>query len=703
MSFLAPLFLLGALALALPVIFHLIRRTTRKRTLFSSLMFLLPTPPRLTRRSRLEHLLLLALRCVALGLLAFGFARPFIKQTLRSEPPAGLARRQVILVDTSASMRRPDLWSEARAKTEAVLGQTTPADQVALFAFDRQVTSLVTFEQWNSAAWDGRAALARQRLAEMSPGWSATHLGNALIAAAEALDDTTGQPALGPRQIVLISDLQEGCRLDQLQGYEWPKGVELIVEPVKPRRPSNAGLQLVTDTDEPGRPSDPAVRLRVSNAADSKREQFKVGWVRSDRSAFAGNAIDVYVPPGQSRIVTLPALPAAGSVDRIGLQGDDADFDNTVYVIPPEAAQFVVLYCGSDSETNPRQPLYFLQRAFQQTRRQSVRVLARPASEAFAGDDADGASLFIVTDRLSDPNLRLLRERVLAGKTLLFAPQNAASASTLARLLGLEGLALVEGRPNGYAMLGEIDFRHPLFAPFADPRYSDFTKIHFWKYRRLDAAALPGARVLAKFDTGDAAMLEVPVGKGRLVVLTSGWHPDDSQLALSTKFVPLLYSLLEYSGTAAPPPAQYQVGDVVPLATLGLRPGAPVTLQPPEGSPMTLAAGETNFSRTLWPGVYAVTSRQPPSRFVVNLNPAESRTVPLSLDELERLGAPVPARASDAALEAQRKTRLQGAELENRQKLWRWFIVATLAVLLIESWLAGWTARRTLGQGEPAT
>ena len=54
MSFLTPLFLLGALAIAAPVIFHLIRRTTRDRTRFSSLMFLLPTPPRLTKRSRTQ-------------------------------------------------------------------------------------------------------------------------------------------------------------------------------------------------------------------------------------------------------------------------------------------------------------------------------------------------------------------------------------------------------------------------------------------------------------------------------------------------------------------------------------------------------------------------------------------------------------------------------------------------------------------------
>ena len=80
MSFLAPLFLAGAAAIALPILFHLIRKTTHEKTIFSSLMFLLATPPRVTRRSRLENLWLLLLRCLAFCLLALGFARPFLQK-----------------------------------------------------------------------------------------------------------------------------------------------------------------------------------------------------------------------------------------------------------------------------------------------------------------------------------------------------------------------------------------------------------------------------------------------------------------------------------------------------------------------------------------------------------------------------------------------------------------------------------------------
>ena len=115
MNFLAPLFLLGNLAIAAPIVFHLIRRTTREVTPFSTLMFLQPTPPRVTRRSRLENLWLLLLRCAVLGLLALGFARPFLQREADSSAPAaGAGKRTVLLVDTSASTRRDGLWDEAK-------------------------------------------------------------------------------------------------------------------------------------------------------------------------------------------------------------------------------------------------------------------------------------------------------------------------------------------------------------------------------------------------------------------------------------------------------------------------------------------------------------------------------------------------------------------------------------------------------------
>lgn len=701
MSFLTPLFLLGGLAIALPVIFHLIRRTTRERTQFSSLMFLLPTPPRLTRRSRLENLLLLLLRCLALALLAFGFSRPFLKGSTALDDPANESRRFVLLVDNSASMNRPGHWAAARAQADALLADTKPGDRVSVLAFNRQITTLVSFEEWNSTPVGDRAALARQRLAEAEPGWAATHLGNALTTAAEAVAEVDPDGPAGIRRVVLISDLQEGSRLEQLQAYDWPKGIELAVEPLKVRAASNAGLQLVGDGPDAASDTNQVVRVRVSNAADATKEQFQVGWAAADGSGFAATGEDVYVPPGQSRVIALNVPTNNAALGRILLRGDDVEFDNSVFVIPPQAAQLKVLYLGADDATDTRQPLFFLQRALPATKRQTVSVIARKAEETLPPDDVNEAGLIVVTDPLPEGRADALRERTLAGGTVLFAPRQPSAAPTLARLVGASSLAMSEAVVSDYAMLGEIDFRHPLLAPFADPRFSDFTKIHFWKHRRLDATALPGAHVIARFDSGDPALLEVPVGRGRVIVLASGWHPADSQLALSTKFVPLLFSLLELGGAVAAAPQQHFVGDTAAIPA-DLTTSA-TQLRLPDGTTIALAAGATNFPAPRLPGIYALESAARPFRFAVNVDPAESRTAPLPLDELERFGAPL---ATDEPLpetvKAEQASQLLGAEAESRQKLWRWFIVATLAILLIESVLAARTLRQATAEA-PAT
>ena len=81
--------------------------------------------------------------------------------------------------------------------------------------------------------------------------------------------------------------------------------------------------------------------------------------------------------------------------------------------------------------------------------------------------------------------------------------------------------------------------------------------------------------------------------------------------------------------------------------------------------------------------------------FAVNLSLDESRTAPLSPDELARLGVPLQTTAEvPVAIAQERQRNLQRAELENRQKLWRWLIAGVLAVTFGEIILGGWLARR---------
>jgi hypothetical protein len=67
---------------------------------------------------------------------------------------------------------------------------------------------------------------------------------------------------------------------------------------------------------------------------------------------------------------------------------------------------------------------------------------------------------------------------------------------------------------------------------------------------------------------------------------------------------------------------------------------------------------------------------------------------------LEHLGVPLKHTEIPATVAAQSNIRLKNADLENHQKLWRWLIAYAVAVLLVETWLAGRLHQRAMSTVE---
>ena len=722
MSFLYPLFLAGIAAVGLPIVLHMIRRHTRKRVTFSSLMFLRTTIPRFKNRSRLENLLLLILRCIILCLLAFGFSRPFFPREA-AESRVRLGRRIVLLVDTSASMRRAGMWDRAISEARSVLEVVSQADRVCVMSFDANTKTLIGFEQWVALEPSQRASITIEEISKLSPGWALTNLGNALVSAAESIEDdevNDGQQPVAMRQVVLISDLQEGSNLEALHAYEWPEEMELVVKLVPSQGTTNAALQLVTDhTGLGSHADDNPLGIRITNSSNAIAERFQLNWADETAANTSSRAIDVYVPPGHSIVVRAPARADRSEARKLILTGDDHDFDNTLYLAPYLQQEVNILYIGSDDPNDSKGMLYYARQAFGATGALKPRVISRPGNKAIAAADIERAHLIITADAVNQENLVSLCRYLESGRTLLLVMKSIDEVKTVAGLAGIETIESEEADVDRYAMLGRIEFEHPLLGPFSEPRFGDFTQIHFWKYRRINIEDLPGSRVLARFDNGDPAWIEQPVGKGSLLVLTCGWHPSDSQLALSSKFVPLLYSILEYSGVFAEQQSQYFIGDPVPIPQSIKAGSRAVNLQirKPDDSLISVDADQQAFTQTDMPGIYAIESPtgNPPSRsdiaaladsaqlFTVNLPAKECQTATMPIEDLERFGVSFK-QSSSAALERTSQARRHsphaflrkqelGAELEYEQKVWRWVFIALLAVSLIEIWLAGWLTR----------
>src|SRR5260221_4371560 len=347
----------------------------------------------------------------------------------------------------------------------------------------------MTVTEWNELEPARRAAVLRARLADAKPTWAATRLGEAIATVADALAETQNAGKAAPekatRQLILISDMQQGGHVESLQNYQWPKGVLLEVRAAAAKQATNAAVQFIRDSaDEPARDAT-RLRVRVSNEADSTREQFSLAWGTAAGPIAGVEPHAVYVPPGKSRVVKLAWPKPELNADRLILSGDDADFDNTLYLVPLRRETVRVLYVGDDALDDVKGLGYYLQADWADTPQRKVELVTHKPAQAIGDTELMGARAVVASGALSSESAAALRRFAQAGGDVLYVLQDVSAVKTAAELLDEKDLKIEESPARDFSLLGRVDTRHPLFAPFADARFGDFTKIHFWKHRRM--------------------------------------------------------------------------------------------------------------------------------------------------------------------------------------------------------------------------
>lgn len=686
MSWLFPLYLAGAAVVIAPILLHLRRRPPKDRVAFSSLMFLEQTERQPTRRRRLENWLLLLARCLVLILIAGMFARPFVRGGAVSRE--GEMEALVVLVDRSASMRRGDLWQQAVAAAQDAVAGAGLQDRVALGVFDTEVEWLWSLEE-DEKQPEARAGVTASRLAEQKPGWAATDLGAALLAGVDAL----GGAREGRRRLLVASDFQEGARLEALRRVVWPESVELQQAVARLPEADNGNMTLAlvagrdNDDDDTGA-LEVRGRVRVSSTREARDTTFELRW-EGDKVT---PPVQGFVPPGGSRVLRMPPRAASDEPGVLVLGGDAHDFDNRVFVAPARPREVRVRVAAAKEEADEAaSPVFYLQRALQPT------AAIKPVLETVGGDGdwggAESAALLVAPGRgarLGAAGVRAWLEAFERGAVAVYVaePDSVNELNALTPGVRWSVSEAREGGRDSYVMLGEMETGDALLRPFADARLQDFTKVRFWRHREVKVEG-EGARVLARFDNDQPAMIAVSAGQGgTLLVLASGWHPADSQLALSTKFVPLLFGWLAAAGYAHEAQAMLEAGEALPWALS--RDGE---LARPDGTREPLSAGVRPVLRE--PGLYQVIEGGETRWLAVQVPAAEGRVTVMPPERLEEFG--VRLRRAEVRLAAadpgESRERLDSFEEESRQRFWWWTLLGVMALVLAETWLAGRSPR----------
>lgn len=666
MGALAPAFLAGLAAIAIPVLIHLIHRERKETVAFPSLMFLRKIPYRSVRRQKLRHLLLLAMRALALAILAFAFARPFLKREVASA--AGTDGREVvILLDRSYSMAYGTRWDRALAAARTVAGEIRTGDHVSLVTFGASAEQLVS---------PGREPARLLAVLEtLRPASDPTRFAAGFRMAAQILASSE----MPRREIVLISDFHRF-------GFTANDDVAL------PPRTSVKTVDVSRGETEDAAVTSVAVARRQEGSGDGRAQATVTARITNLGTAervvsatleMAGRRVEtkrVPIGPRASAQVAFAPIPVGAAetraVVRLGADSQPSN-DRFFFTVSEAAGASALIVEPPAGRARPNQSL-FLARALSVADDPAIRVDVR---SRVAPDDLRDRSLVVLNeaDLPAGAAGERLRALVRAGGVLVVAPGERAIVPPEWQAVLPARAADVTTR-NG--SLGYIDFSNALFEPFRTARV-DFSSVSVTRYRTLTPAA--DAQVIARLDDGAPALVDRAHGEGRIMMAAVSLDASWTDLPFHPLWVPLTHQLARRAVGGRETRTWFTVPHVLDLSREGN-----VIVESPGGTRLRVGGDSARPSLELRErGFYEVrtsaTAIGAGRPVAVNVDFAESD---LSHMDPAELVAAITAR-SQAGTESARP-RLLGTpqELEQRQAIWWYLLVAALLVLAAETMLA---------------
>lgn len=533
LSFLSPLFLVGAAAAAIPIAMHLFYRRAEPVIEFAAMRYLRQAPVEESRRRRLRELLLLALRVTALALLACAFARPYLAGAAVSSGAA-----TVVLIDTSASLSAPGQFDRARARAAEAVRAAPATHAVAVLSFANAADVVAPLSA------DRAGALAA--IAQLAPGAGATRYRSALRRAGEELGGRQGR-------IVVVTDLQESGWDPSTDGGI-PEGVRVEVEEID--GPA-ANLALTSLRIEAGE----AVAVVQSFSPQPVTEQ--VVFTSEQRRV---GAVPVTLAAGGSAEARLPLEGMQGGgltasiSDRDGFLADNArhavlDARNAISVLALTAS-------GRPSEA------LYLERALAVADGPGGFRFRAIRAAAFAAFDGELDVVVVAgTAGLDERGRARLAEFVRAGGGLLVAAgPDVEPAIVTQALTGVTSTGW-SVRPAAAVSFAPADGRHPVFRPFGG--VGTLGNVTFTRAALVDASE--GARVLARYTDGTPALVEERTEGGRVLVFGSDLNYRWNDFPLQPAFVPFVHETIRYLASPRTSRSEYLVGELP--GALGATPG----------------------------------------------------------------------------------------------------------------------------------
>lgn len=639
--FLAPFFLLGLLAIGVPIWLHRVARANPVRYPFPSLMLLEQSETQRTAQRTLRYWMLLLLRILLLIALAFAFAGPLLRKD-ETAAHAANARLHAIVLDASFSMQHPERWARALEAAESVLESLRSADHVMLVRASGRHMDIV-----QDPIPAREAGTLRAKLASLAPGRERLDFGFAMSTAEQWL--RTPRP---PVLLHVISDFQRSGAPLRFADLEPPPGSQLVMHDVAGGERRNVFIGHVALDEGDTRSLEVDVRSTSDEAEERSvivliegkeraRRTIHLDPSRPERGADlavsgeGGGRVGATperigpdspsVEPGeaQARVVfeDVPFEPGSHRIE-VRLEPNDTLADDDRFFAVLEHADPNALLLARDADSD--EGAYFAAAIGALT---APRVnVTRAAANSFEANGFRSFSVLIVPDMfaLSTTSAARLEQYVRAGGALL-ATLGAGTEDAQHPLV--PDWQIGKPRPR-LVRIGEIDGSHPILrnAP-------EWHQVRFFRQRPVEIAQED--RVLIAQSDGTPLLIERTLGAGRMLILTSPIDRQWNDLAIHPAFVQFVSQATRYLIGGDSSMANVTVGAPV---TTGLTDGSGGQIFGPSGERVLGLAATTNAERLVPTeiGFYEIRHASGVRWLAVNVDRRESDLHQLDADYLAR-------------------------------------------------------------------
>lgn len=682
MNFLAPAALAGLIAIAIPVLIHMIHRERRETIAFPSLMFLRKIPYRSVRRQKLRHLALLAVRCLAIAIIVWAFARPFLEGRAAVNLASSGGKEVVVLLDRSYSMAHGGRWTRALNAARAVAGQIGADDRVSVVTFGAAAAQIVAPTQ------DG--GIVQSALANLKPSSEPTRYASGLRVAAQVLAASD----LPRKEVVLISDFH---RSGWSPNDDVPMPATTNFRTVDVARGEKADVAVGSvsiNRTEAGERVHATVTARAMNLGDEPRTV--------DASLeLTGRVVDtkrVTIPPRSASQVVFASAPVSAVVTRgvVRVTPDSQPSNDVFYFTIAEESGASALVI-EPPRPRANQSL-FLTRALGVADDPPVRVATR-SSDAVAATDVRSRTLIVLNE--SDVPTGAAGQRLLAqirnGAMLVIVPGERGTLGITPQwqaVLPARIGTVVDRSAGRGGRWTSVDFSNALFEPFRAAR-ADFSSVRVSRYRALEPVP-DSAQVIARLDDGAPLLVERPLGTGRILIWAGTLDPAWNDLPFHPLWVPFAHQLARRSMSGRESRDWFISPHALDLAAEGT-----VTVESPSGSRVRLSSDSQQTTVELREqGFYEVrggsTAIGAGRPIAVNVDLAESDLS--HMDPAELVAAITDGNDRGATTTAAAPFLGTAEELERRQAIWWYLLLAALLLLAAETLLSNRLSRRSLEQ-----